>query len=204
MTAAPRLLLPAALLGLLLALPRAAESTSVKRLTHEELVRDAERIVHADCTDSSPEWDPSRTRVFTRVRFRVREGFKGGEDSGLELLIPGGSLGGIVHVVHGMPTFQPGEEVVLYATAAHPKSGVRVPVGLDQGCYRIQREREGGRARARRDMRELLLVEPGKRAVQGERETVTLDELTAKVRGEVTRQRKQREDEERRRKERGK
>jgi hypothetical protein len=188
MTRAPWLLLPLVAL-LLLAVPRAGEGTSVKRLAQSDLVRDAQRIVHADCLDCAPEYDATSRRIFTRVRFAVRETLKGKASSTIELLIPGGQIGTVATVVHGMPAFKAGEEVVLYATGRHPKSKVCLPVGLDQGCYRIKRPRNT-RATARRDTRELLLVEPGKKPARGRTETLPLEDLLKRVRAEVSKQAK--------------
>jgi len=176
-------------LALLLLAPRLGETTTVKRLTHPQLVGAAAEIVHGDCLEAAPEWDSSHRRIFTRVRFAVREQLKGEGGSTMELLVPGGEIGGVSYVIHGMPTFEAGEEVVVYATAAHPKSKVKIPVGLDQGCYRIRRAQSVAPA-ARRDMRQLILAEPGKRPARGRAETVPLDDLLQRIRSEVASQKK--------------
>lgn len=177
-------------LAVLLLAPRLGETTTVKRLTHPQLVADAAEIVHGDCLEAAPEWDPSHRRIFTRVRFAVREQLKGEQGaSTMELLVPGGEIGGVSYVIHGMPTFTAGEEVVVYATQAHPQSKVKIPVGLDQGCYRIQRA-DGVAPAARRDTRQLILAEPGKRPARGRAETVPLDDLLQRIRSEVATQKK--------------
>lgn len=176
-------------LALLLLAPRLGETTTVKRLTHSQLVGAAAEIVHGDCLEAAPEWDASHRRIFTRVRFAVREHLKGEGESTMELLVPGGEIGGVSYVIHGMPTFAAGEEVVVFATAAHPKSKVKIPVGLDQGCYRVQRSQRVAPA-ARRDMRQLILAEPGKRPARGHAETVPLDQLLERTRAEVATQKK--------------
>lgn len=181
----PAIWIPALLATLLLATP--AQATAVKKLSDADLVRDAKLIARAECLSISTEWGPERKRIFTRIRFSVSATLKGSERTALEVLLPGGERDGLSYVVHGMPEFRPGEEVVLFLTGAHKKSGICVPVGLGQGLYRIKRER-GKKAAAVRDTRSLLLVESGKTPRKGRLERLDLDELLTTVKAEVARQ----------------
>lgn len=174
--------------ALLLSLP--ASATAVKKLSEAELVSAAKLIGHLECVSSSAEWGPEGKRIFTRVRFSVRGVLKGdAELRDLEVLLPGGERDGMSYAIHGMPQFQPGEEVVLFLTAEHPKSKICLPVGLGQGLYRIRRE-AGKAPRALRDTRSLLLVQEGERSPeQGRLERLDLDELLGSVRSEIGKQR---------------
>ena len=169
---------------LLLASP--GESTSVKALSEADLVQDARTIFWGECVEARSEWTADRRRVVTRVTFDVREIFKsdatppGGPT--IDLVIPGGALDGVTYVVHGMPRFAPGEEVLVYASASHPSSGVRVPVGLAQGIYRVKRK--DGVATARRDTREAHLVGPDG-VVPGHLRELPLEALLARIRAQV-------------------
>ncbi len=181
---------PVLLATLLFATP--AQATAVKKLSDADLVRDAKLIARAECLSVSTEWGPQRKRIFTRIRFAVTATLKGAERTSLEVLLPGGERDGLSYVVHGMPEFRPGEEVVLFLTGAHKKSGICVPVGLGQGLYRIKRE-SGKKAAAVRDTRSLLLVESGQSPRQGSVERLDLDDLLDTVKTEVTRQKKAKE-----------
>jgi len=178
---------PVLLATLLLATP--AQATAVKKLSDAELVRDAKLIARAECLSVSTEWCRQRKRILTRIRFTVTATLKGSERTSLEVLLPGGQRDGLSYVVHGMPEFRPGEEVILFLTGAHKKSGICVPVGLGQGLYRIKRE-NGKKALAVRDTRSLLLVESGKSPSKGRLERLDLDDLLATVKSEVARQAK--------------
>jgi hypothetical protein len=184
------LALACALLALLW--PVAARSTSVEALDEAAVVRRSATVLWGDCTSVQAEWDAGRTRIFTRARFVPREVLKGDPQlSAVELLLPGGELDGKAYVVHGMPRFRPGEELLLCASARHEVSGVTVPVGLSQGVWRVQRA-AGAPGLARRDTRELQLQEPGVRGGRpGAVEEGPLDALLERLRAEVRRQREE-------------
>jgi hypothetical protein len=165
-----------------------ARSTTVERLTPAELVARAETIVWGDVVDVQADWDAGHQRIYTAVQVAPRELLKGPQAPVVALKLPGGERDGIACVFHGMPRFDRGEEVVLHVTAANPRSGVRVPVGLGQGVRRIFRPARGA-AMATRDTRDLGLVLPGARGVlPGALDTDTLDGLLGSIRAEVARQ----------------
>lgn len=164
-----------------------ARPTTVEALDPEELVARAEAIVWGDVVRVQVEREGRR--IFTHVEVAPRETLKGQAAPTVSLKLPGGVLDGVAMVFHGMPRFEAGEEVVLHATPAHPRSGVRVPVGLGQGVHRVLRPAHG-RALATRDTRELHMVMPGGAGARaGAREEVPLDDLLATIRAEVARQR---------------
>lgn len=167
-----------------------ASATAVKELSDAELVANAKLIGRVECVATSTEWCAAGKRILTRVRFVVREVYKGDAQlRDLEILLPGGERDGLSYAVHGIPQFREGEEAVIFLTGQHPKSKICLPVGLGQGLYRVHR-RAGKPAEAVRDTRGLLLVGEGKQKPRpGKLERVDLDELLAEVRAEVAKQR---------------
>jgi hypothetical protein len=166
---------------------REARSTTVERLTPEELVARAEAIVWGDVVSSRAARDPDG-RIFTHVEVAPRETLKGRAAPIVQLKLPGGVVDGVVAVFHGMPRLEQGEEVVLHVSGSNARSGVRVPVGLGQGLHRVLRPAHGP-AIATRDTRDLNLVRAGGGPGQpGGRDEVALDDLLASVRAEVARQ----------------
>lgn len=164
-----------------------ARSTTVEALSPEDLVARADAIVWGDVVQVRAAREGKR--IYTLVEVAPRETLKGQPAATVSLKLPGGEVDGVVSVFHGMPRFSLGEEVVLHATAAHPRSGVRVPVGLGQGVHHVLRPAHGP-AVATRDTRDLFLVTPGAAGVQtGARDEVALDDLLAELRAEVARQR---------------
>ena len=111
-------------------------ATTVQRFDLATLTTSAERIVVGVCSQAQPQW--VRGQIYTRYVFSVSQAIKGPAISQLELYLPGGHLqGAFTHIV-GMPVFAPGDEAVLFLTAANA-SGHSWPVGLAQGRFTIKR-----------------------------------------------------------------
>ena len=117
-----------------LATPLAA--TTVQRFDLAALTTSAERIVVGVCSQAQPQW--VRGQIYTRYVFSVSQAIKGPAISQLELHLPGGHLQGTVTRIIGMPVFAPGDEAVLFLTAANAL-GHSWPVGLAQGHFAIKR-----------------------------------------------------------------
>src|SRR2546428_107957 len=101
----------ALVLALLVCLP--ALASSVEPLSDEELVRRSDVIVHARVARVHVEWDSSHARLFTHVELDRKAALKGNVAAVVTLCIPGGSRDGMTTVIHGMPSFTEGEEVVV-------------------------------------------------------------------------------------------
>jgi hypothetical protein len=164
-----------------------ASASSVEALSDQELVSRARVVVHATVTRVTAEWDDKHTRVFTVVELTPLETLKGDAAPVVSLRLPGGTKDGIVTLVHGMPKFDEGEEVVLFVSEVHPATGVCVPVGLGQGKWKVDRD-EAGRRIARRSLGGAkVIAKEGEAApeVATERE---LEDLLRTIRTEVARQ----------------
>ncbi len=111
-------------------------ATTVQRFDLAALTANAERIVVGVCRQAQPQW--VRGQIYTRYVFSVSQAIKGPAISQLELHLPGGHLQGTVTRIVGMPIFAPGDEAVLFLTAANTL-GHSWPVGLAQGHFAIKR-----------------------------------------------------------------
>jgi len=86
---------------------------------------------------------PQRDGVLsTAVRVSVQEQWKGRRRSRLRLLLPRGTEGGIAQEVPGAPTFQIGEEVILFVVREAP--GQYRVVGGKQGKFSIKTDPRSG------------------------------------------------------------
>jgi hypothetical protein len=122
--------------GVFLLVSSSALASTVERLSLEELVKRADRIVDGRVAEVSSARD-GRGRPATRVVLEVRSVLKGGIAKTLEFTLPGGSADGVTHAIAGIPNFTRDEEVVLFLSA-ESKAGVRVPIGLGQGTFRAR------------------------------------------------------------------
>lgn len=127
---------PVFLLGaLVLMTGMSASATTVRRFDLEEMAETAERILLGTCL--SARYERESLGICTRTIFRVEERIKGTFDSDtLVLRLPGGCLDGVRCTIPGMPSFEPGEEVVLFLTAEDAE-GYPWVVGLSQGKFSV-------------------------------------------------------------------
>jgi hypothetical protein len=138
----------------------------------EEMARSSDVVVRGRIVDLA-----SRAvgggRIVTEVEVAVASAWKGAPDATLRFVVPGGRAGGLVLRVDSAPTFEPGEEVVLFLS----RSGAAWRVnGQALGKFRV----EGKDARPALDGARALAREPaaGERLV----EAMPLDELERRVR----------------------
>jgi hypothetical protein len=112
--------------------PSLAAASLVQSLDLAELTAQADRIVVAQVVSASSEWDSSGRNIHTRIEITVEEAWKGSvaADGRIVIVQPGGSVGDIEMLVHGMPSFAPGEKAVLFL--AGPAGAPRV-LGMSQG-----------------------------------------------------------------------
>ncbi|HKB17097.1 MAG TPA: hypothetical protein VKF62_13605, partial [Planctomycetota bacterium] len=96
--------------------------------------------------------------IATEVRVEVSRAFKGGGGD-VEFRVPGGVIGDRGFLVPGVPEFSAGEEILLFLTPESP-TGLRLPVGLGQGKFRIERDAATGRKTLVRSLGGVRLLDP--------------------------------------------
>jgi hypothetical protein len=124
----------------------AAWASTQMALDVPALTQGADWVVHGQVLRTEPRWIPGTGRLVTTVEVSVEEVMKGtAMHSTVQVVLPGGTLGGICQHVIGTPAFAPGDEVVLFL--AKGGEGPRL-VGLSQGGFRVLRSAPDGRVRA--------------------------------------------------------
>ena len=99
-----------------------------------------------------------RGRIETRYTLAVARTFLGDAAPQRTVRVPGGVLpDGTGLVLPGLPRLALGEEALLFLSA-EGRTGLRVPVGLAQGRFRIERTANGARQLVR-DVADLALVD---------------------------------------------
>ena len=121
--------------ALVLTIGPSASATTVRQFDLEEMVETAERIFLGICLSGRCEAGPSG--ICTRTTFRIKEPIKGTFDADtLQLRLPVGTIDGIRCTIPGMPSFEPGEEIVLFLTG-EDKDGYPWVIGLSQGKFSV-------------------------------------------------------------------
>lgn len=160
-----------ALLLLVAAAPAAA--TTLVEISVEEAARSAEAVVRGRVTSSVGRVTRDGRRVVTEVEIAVDSAWKGATDATVRVVVPGGSTATLAMRVDSAPTFELGEEVVVFLGRRGSAWSV---MGLALGKYRV----EGADARPRLEGARVLprALAAGERAV----ETMPVAELERRVR----------------------
>jgi hypothetical protein len=175
--------------ALLLGLPAAA--TTMLRIDLPELSQKADTIVHGTVRRMESRWSGDRRRIVTDVEIEVTEALKGQAGSTVLLVQPGGRVGDIGQMIHGLPTFTPGEEVVVFLDR-HGAAAFRV-TAMAQGKYQVRRASDSRSVLAvPENTGEALLLDPTTRQpTTSAQRTLTLDELKSAVRTALQQPRKE-------------
>ena len=107
-----------------------------------EMVSAADTIVVAEAIDSRAEWvtTGSSQAIVTRVTFRVADTLKGTQRRLLPLEFLGGTVGNVGQEISGVPTFDIGDQAVLFVSGAQAASPI---VGYMQGRFPINTAPDG-------------------------------------------------------------
>jgi len=172
------LLLLSGALVLLVAL--STQATIMQRLEIEELTRLSTDVFHGQVMATETRWNAERTRIYTAVRLRINETFKGAaqRQETVTVVQLGGEKDGRRLDYAGRPEFTAGESIVLFTTRT--RRNELTVVALKQGKWQVAGNE------AVRDFTGLTIVErasAGKRlqpvAIKPER--LTLDELRTRI-----------------------
>ena len=109
-------------------------ATTVQRLGLEDLVKKAHTIVVGKVTGSRTYWSADRKFILTDYTFQVDENIKGQASRTLDVTIVGGKIGDLELYVSGMPSFQNGEDAVVFIEQS---GAYQTVVGLGQGKFTV-------------------------------------------------------------------
>lgn len=188
-----RIVLPLATFALLaLGLCAIGRATTVVALDADALTQRAQRIVHGTVLDAKSYVGESGL-VVTRYVLAVHDTLKGPTRDSMVFVQPGGTYRGISTVIPGLSTHAVGDEEVMFLGPPSARGWV-LPVGLDQGDFKVTLDADGVR-RVRRHLHGLRMLPPQDRQVGAQfREAAPLAEFMASVRERVSRLEKRKEE----------
>jgi len=118
------------------------------RLDIPELVAEADLVFEGRVLEARTYLEDSG-RIETEYTFLVDRTMWGEDQVERSVVLPGGVLeDGRGLVISGMPSVRAGEDVLVFLSEAGD-TGVRMPVGLSQGKFRVETSLQGGRALTR-------------------------------------------------------
>jgi hypothetical protein len=119
----------------------AAGATQSRPVNIEEMTARATTIFAGRCLHVRVETDRKLGHDVTIATFRVDRSIKGNNGGTITVRMPWASLDA---VPAGVPSFARGDEVVLFLYG-ESALGMRAPVGLGQGRFRVLVDKQGGR-----------------------------------------------------------
>ena len=106
----------------------AARATTVLEKSFSDLCNEADMIFVGKVVSVESHWkDEQKKSIITTVTFAVVEPVYGVTTSDVKLDFSGGDMDGLSQVVAGMPQFEPGEEVTIFASNEPIESPVTLP-----------------------------------------------------------------------------
>jgi hypothetical protein len=109
-------------------------ATTVERLGLEDLVKKAHTIVIGKVIGSRTYWSTEKKFILTDYTIEVDESMKGQAASSIAVTTIGGKIDDLELYVSGMPSFQKGENAVLFVEQS---GAYQTVVGLGQGKFTI-------------------------------------------------------------------
>jgi hypothetical protein len=144
------------------------------------LTREADVIVRATVVSSQARWTDDGARIMTDTTLRVTERWKGTTEGTIVVMQPGGEVGDVGQLVHGVARFRPGEDVVVFLVSRGSRYLVS---GMLQGKFLVEKSSDGRATFARQEFEgEALFIDPVTRQpVRPVPTVMMLDELRARV-----------------------
>jgi hypothetical protein len=119
-------------------LPALASATTIKRISFEEKVWHADRIVQCEVVDKKSRWNDDHTIIVTDITLKVTAAIKGPvPKKNLTITMAGGEIleEDQAIIVSGAPEFEIGDEKVLFLL--NDKTLYCPVLGWKQGSYKV-------------------------------------------------------------------
>jgi hypothetical protein len=141
-----------------------SHSTTLERMSLNQLACAADAVVRVRCVSSAARWENGS--IWTFDDFELTERFQGNPPSRIRVRLPGGRVNGISEHIEQVPAFRPGEEAVLFLEAAADGSyGV---TAWAAGTFRIRKTSVPGREFVTQDSSALAVFDPATRQFHSE------------------------------------
>jgi len=121
-----------------------AWAATLKILTLDEMTQASSAVVQGRIVSSRSDWlDGKGSLIVTYYTVQADSYLKGNLGRTFQLTEPGGNVGIINGSVPGAPSFQVGEQVVLFIETGGTRN-LHQAIGFEQGVFRVQRDARSG------------------------------------------------------------
>jgi hypothetical protein len=161
----------ALLLGILL------PAATLQKLSLDDMIQKSTAIVRARVLSSYGAQYGST--IYTHYRVQVSESWKGPAATSLDVVVPGGSAGGLRQRFSGAPSLLPNSEYVLFLWTS--RSGLTHILGLTQGLFSLTADANGQYTALRAATTETMIDPASGRSVRDETLIFRLNDLRQRV-----------------------
>jgi hypothetical protein len=121
-----------------------ARASLVLALDLPAMVSRADHVAVVDVASVKSDWDANHEQILTTIDLVVVESWKGGAAPGSHMRVvqPGGTVGDLTQIIHGMTRFVPGERAVVFLAGSPGHASV---VGMAQGKRLVRRDAATGK-----------------------------------------------------------
>ncbi|MBI1791456.1 MAG: hypothetical protein HYR60_28340 [Acidobacteria bacterium] len=152
-------------------------ATTLARASLDDLIQKSTAIVRGKIAGSSTVTRGSM--IYTNVKIRVVERYKGPNDPLVEVSLPGGLAGGLRQTIAGVPDLVEGVEYVFFLWTGRNK--ITHLLGLSQGVLELTRNAQGEWMVGRGAIDAVMLDPASGRVVRDEPFSMRLSEFTSRV-----------------------
>ena len=152
---------------------------TLERLSFEDMAAKSTAIVRGKVMESWPALTGGV--IYTHYRIQVAETFKGTAQSSVEIMVPGGTLGGRRQTFAGSPELPKGDEFVFFLWTS--KAGITWITGLTQGLFTLTPDGTADPALRRPASPELMLDAKTGHEVKDTAMNLRLSEIRARIAG---------------------
>lgn len=146
---------------------------TLQQLSMTDLIVKSSAIVHGKVTSASASF--SNKIIYTHYTIQVSELFKGANQSSIDVVVPGGTVGNLRQTFSGTPTFNVGDEYVFFLWTS--RAGLTQVLGLTQGLFAIARDGSQDPVTTRVASREPMLNTSSGQQVKDQTVTMKLSQL---------------------------
>lgn len=160
----------------------AAQGATLVQLGFDEMIEKSTAIVRGRVSGSYAAMHGSI--IYTHYRVQVAERWKGPAAAELDIVVPGGSAGGLRMTFPDSPRLTEGNEYVLFLWKG--SSGLTNIIGWSQGIFDLKTAQDGATLAARPASKDTMLDQAG-RLVKDEPVLMRLQDLRQRISSGVAR-----------------
>jgi len=154
-----------------------AWGATLELLSLNDLITKSTTIVEAQVTGTSASYAGSV--IYTHYKISVQAQWKGPAQSVIDVLVPGGTAGGIRQTYPGVPQLTAGQRYVLFLWTS--SKGLTYTMGFTQGVFNLQQDGSGNTMAVQMPATETMLAPSTGQAVKSQPIGIPLPQLISVI-----------------------